>query len=384
MGAAPARPELIGTRGEAVADLESVRRPRWRMAALFAVVAGLVGAVVLSRAQSSPADEDELGLDGEAVLNRIDVGRPLAWFVIATDQEGLVRVDLESGSVTDLGIEARSLGRAWGKVIVQDIEGRVYALEPELLAEEPPIDVPPPINDALYAFLPSWVRASSTPNYVWLSPRPGGATEVSLLDGSVARTADVERRQMIDPSHSPSFASPASGGVYRLGADGNYELVAQGSVLAEGNRTLLVQRCGDDFVCSNQWVDAEDFSDVSGLFTPQYRNESVRIAPVADGQYLATEFTDRVGAAEGSAIRLEYNEVRDVETGRRVEMHSVELDAMWDGRADIAPDGSLVAASRNLDLYVRATGSRAAVLMDTETLLTGTTPVFIPKPSPEG
>jgi hypothetical protein len=212
----------------------------------------------------------------------------------------------------------------------------------------------------------------------------GGATEVNLVDGSVSRSADVGRRRLIDRSYSPSFTSPPSGGVYRLGADGGYARVADGSLLAQGKGALLLQRCEADLVCANQWVDADDLSStLPGLFTPPYRNESIRVAPVADGQFLATEFIVPA-ALEGSAIRLEYKEVRNLETGARVEMHSVELDALWDGRADIAPDGSLIAASRNLELYVRATGSRAAVLMETQALLTGTTPVFIPKPAPEG
>ncbi|MFW2382189.1 MAG: hypothetical protein ACN4GZ_10555 [Acidimicrobiales bacterium] len=385
LGEASAQPELIGTPDDLSSSSVATRSPRWRPLAAVLAIALVVGAVVLSRVAPSSPEVDEIGGDDpERTPNRIDVDRSLEWLVVATDQEGLIRVDPATGDVTDLGIEARSLGRAWGHVVVQDIEGKVYALNPGLLTQQPPIELPPPINDVLYAFLPSWINTSSTPDHVWISPGTGGATEVSLLDGSVARSADVQRRQMIDPTRSPSFASPASGGVYQLEADGTYELVTDGSLLAEGRETLLIQRCGQDFQCSNQWVDAKDLSDVSGLFTPRYRDESMRVAQVADGQFLVTEFTDRIGGSEGSAIRLDYSEVRDVNTGTRVEMHSVELDALWDGRADIAPDGSLVAVSRNLDLYVRATGSRSAVRMETDTMLTGTTPVFIAKPAPEG
>jgi hypothetical protein len=385
LGRAPSSPEMIGTpeTGRYVQDPRRV--PRWRIVALALFAVGIAGALAFSRLDSSSRVPSEIGLDDpDRPPNRIDVDRRLDWLVIATDQDGLIRVDPETGVVTQLGIEARSLGRAWGTVIVQDIDGKVYALDPALLSQTPPIEMPAPINDVLYAFLPSWITTSSTPDHVWLSPGTGGATEVSLVDGSIARSADVERRRLIDPSRSPSFTSPASGGVYRLGADGTYELVADGSLLAGGKGALLVQRCGADFQCSNQWVDAEDLSDLSGLFTPQYRDESVRVAQVADGEFLATEFSDRVGGSEGSAIRLDYSEVRNVVTGRRVEMHRVELDAMWQGRADIAPDGSLIATSRTEELYVRATGSRSAVLMETGSMLTGTTPVFIPKPPPEG
>jgi hypothetical protein len=148
------------------------------MAALIGLVAGLAGAGLLSQLRSPSADEDGIGPDDrDTIPNRVGVDRPLDWLVIATDQEGLIRVDPASGVVIDLGIEVRSLGRVWGKVIVQDIEGKVYALEPELLAQQPPIALPPPINDVLYAFLPSWVSTSSTPNHLWLSPRLGGATD---------------------------------------------------------------------------------------------------------------------------------------------------------------------------------------------------------------
>jgi len=385
LGEASARPELIGTPDDLYSGSVATGSRRWRKIAAVLAVAAVVAAVVFSQVGPSSPEADEIGLDdAELIPNRIDVDRSLQWLVVATDQEGLIRVDPATGELTDLGIVARSLGRAWGQVIVQDIEGKVYALNPELLTQEPPIELPPPINDVLYAFLPSWLNTSSAQDHIWLSPGTGGANEVSLVDGSVARSADVQRRQMVDPTRSPSFASPPSGGVYELAADGAYDLVADGSLLAEGRGSLLIQRCGEDFECANQWVDAQDLSDVSGLFTPRYRDESMRVAQVADGGFLVTEFTDRIGGSEGSAIRLDYSEVRDVETGARVEMHSVELDALWDGRADIAPDGSLVAVSRDLDLYVRDTGSRSAVRMETDTMLTGTTPVFIPKPAPEG
>ncbi len=385
LGPAPARPHMIGTPQASRDPRTTGTISRWRTAVFVLVVVGVAGALVTPRLETSTPDPDEVGFDEDArPPNRIDLDDSLGWLVVATDQEGLIRVDPETGEVTRLEIDARSLGRAWGKVVVQDVEGKVYALDPSLLSLEPPIEMPAPINDVLYAFLPSWITTSSTPHHVWLAPGTGGATEVSLADGSIARSADVPRRQLVDPTRSPSFVSPASGGVYRLGADGDYALAADGSLLAEGRGALLVQRCGTDFQCSNQWVDVATFSDLPGLFTPHYRQEAVRVAQVADGEFLATEFTDLFGGSLGSAIRLDYSDVRNLATGQRVEMHGVELEALWEGRADIAPDGSLVAASRTEELYVRATGSRSAVRMETGSLLTGTAPVFIPKPPPEG
>ncbi|NNE94425.1 MAG: hypothetical protein HKN24_00155 [Acidimicrobiales bacterium] len=384
LGEATSDPELIGAPATNRAPAPGRRIRRWWVVG-FAVVLGGVGlAAGLSLVDSAPSD-DEAGLDDSLrVPNRINADEALGWYVVATDQDGLIRVDPASGEVVDLDIPTRLLGRAWGSVVVQDIEGRVYALDPASLAGETPIEVPGPINDELYAFLPSWITTSSTPDHVWLVRSTGGAVEVNLRTGAEGRRAEVEARALSDLSTTPGFVSPPSGGVYRLEEAGDYVRVADGAVMTEAPGAVLVQRCSTELECSNLWLDATDLTAVTGRFTPTFRRESMRVAAVADGEYLATEFTDRVGGSEGSEIRLDYSEVRHIETGRRVELHSVELQPLWLGRGDIAPDGSLVAVARRDELYVRATTSRIAVRMETGSLLTGTTPVFIAKPNPVG
>ncbi len=374
IGVAPRRERLERDRGF----------PRWPLFLLGLLVVG-VGVLYAQRLEPSEVAEDDQDIDEvRPQPEDVDVVESLPdsdWFVVSTNNETLVRIDPESGEVVDLGLAMRSLGRAWGRVILQDIEGRVYGASPADLASDLPVPAPTPINDTLYSFLPAWVIASSTRDHIWLAEGTGDVVEVSLVTGEVNLVSDRSPRELVSGLTTPRFESPDAGGVYQLQPDQTYQRVLDGRALVEGRGMVLVASCDLELQCGTSWYGSEDLSPIDQPI-PDVEGVPSTAWLVGDADFLSLAPLGELVQAglDGPPAAL-----TSMRSGSIVNLQPAELLAAESGTLDVSPDGALVVRAKQTDFFrnssvlIRSTETDEVISLGGPTL-TGTTPVFIPKP----
>lgn len=213
----------------------------------------------------APNDEPVPPLLGE------EVGLMLA---VARDGRSVLEVlDLDSGQETELlGVRGRPIGAIddW-LLVIDDNNGSIIRLDLDDLEAEP-IEIGGSADEFLEVI-------EVTEDRIW--------TFAETDDGPVLRALDVDG-EVVEEQDFPlysvfgfgpwSLVRPSellydpAGGLYRRSDDG-YELVAEGQVLAAGERIAVVRQCDDGLDCDLRWYDIRS-SGVIGFPAP----------PPADGQ----------------------------------------------------------------------------------------------------
>ncbi len=377
---------LLGTAGPESRPIQRVRQiPDPKRLAIMGVVAFFVLAVLFELVKptpetAAPEEVEEARFSSAESIQVVGSDGTSPWLVLAVNSDGLIRVDPTTGEATELGVDMAILGRFDQWVFLQTPRGQVIAAEADSLATSGPIVVPEPINDTQYSLVPlSFPLLSSTPDHLWLRELEGSISEVSFLTGEVRQSVadSVLLERGIVPT-SPRFTSPQAGGVYRLDDRSQYRRIADGTVLAELPGSVLVQSCADDLGCANSWFDLDVTAEVDDLRAPLFRPGALEVRPVAGARFVASRSTERVEGGNGSTIRLDRTALLDLATGEAVDLQSAEIEPLWSDQVDISPDAELVAAVRNLELYLRNTSSGGAVRVEVQ-LRPGSSVAFIPR-----
>lgn len=378
-------PTVLGAAEPVAAPVQRVRKiPDPKRLAIIGVVSFFALAVLFELLKPGPQaaipeEDTEPRFSATESVQVVGADGSSPWLLLAVNTQGLVRVDPATGEVTELGLDLTILGRSDGHVFLQTASGRVVAVDAAELAADDPV-VPEPINNTQYSPIPlSFPLLSSTPDHIWLRELEGSISEVSFVSGVVRQTvSDSVLLERGIVGTSPRFTSPQAGGVYRLDEQATYRLVADGTVLAEVPGSVLVQECSDDLGCANRWLDLDSATEVEGLSAPEFRPGSLEVRPVAGSGFVASRTTERVEGGNGSTIRLDRTSVLDLSTGQEVNLQGAEIEPLWADQVDISPDADLVAAVRNLELYLRSASSGVAVLVDVR-VRPGSSVVFIPR-----
>lgn len=312
-------------------------------------------------ATTEPSPYATVEPDGEHWL-----GDHAGWFVLVSTSEGLGRIDLDTGEITQMGTDLVPLVSTGSYVVLRNPVGELVALRPSAFQGEPFSGSIAPTTSARYPSR-SRLTVSDDPGRVWVDPVDWtlAGVEVDLETGGELRR--VTRALVGQGSwglSSPQFTSPVSGGIYRLDDSGTYQWVREGAVIAEGFGRMLVADCTDQLDCGYRWLDASTFEPLVDLAVP---DQLVPLIPLV----LAS---GRVVSDGGSAFL-------DIETGETFEVLARETSGLLDGWAQISPDARFIASTSG-GLVVRGIHSRVEQRLELD-MPSQAIPVFIPKPAPE-
>lgn len=217
---------------------------------------------------SSPADGNESDQPSVPIVGE-ETGLMLA--ISRQGQPGLQLLDFDSGEVIDLGRQRSRPVGVLGQwlIVVNESDGSTIGIDIDS-PEAEPIEIGGGFQEYLEV-------VEVAEDRLW--------TIVEGDDGMILRAMDIdgETIEEVDfPLLSPFGYGPWSlvrpselyydpaGGLYRRtgsGAESSYELVADGQVLAAGERIAVMRQCDDEFECQLRWYDIRT-SGVIGFPSP--------------------------------------------------------------------------------------------------------------------
>lgn len=253
-------------------------RSGWVLLGVLLVVAGGFAAWRFgSAAETSAAADSEIGagtLGAESATDRARdsipgpqkeaspylygsaqpvLGREVGLVVFASSTNGLVRLDLDTGELVLVGDPSAPLLRTEEHLVLSSQErGEVYSADLTDLNEVSSIGI------GGFSVVPS-----SKEGRVWgfqlgsFGDAITSAVEIDVATGDREQTV-TGPGGLFGEILNPEVLTPPAGGVYAL-RTGEYERVADGSVVAQNSDMLLVERCDSELDCSVHWLDATTF-----------------------------------------------------------------------------------------------------------------------------
>ncbi len=206
---------------------------------------------------SSAAGEDRASDLPSAPIVGEETGLMLA--ISKQGQPGLQVLDLDSGEVIDLGRRrSRPIGvlDQW-LIVLNESDGSTLGIDLDN-PEAEPVEIGGGFDEYLEV-------VEVAEDRLW--------TMVEGSDGLTLRAIDIDGRTLEEiafPLNSRFGSGPWSmvrpsellydpaGGLYRRtgsGDEASYELVAEGQVLAAGERVAVIRQCDDEFECRLRWYD---------------------------------------------------------------------------------------------------------------------------------
>lgn len=194
--------------------------------------------------------------------------QPTGLSLLIGGEQPLVRIDLDSGEIHELGVRAVPLLVTEDYLVVQSMTGslRAVSLEAVLSATGDTSDTPldnPPLGPPGGG---GPLGRGSQPNTLWIQSwqTSGEVVELwSIETNEVIRTLDASRIDF-DFAYGPFGTSTGrtdvvngrAGGVYRIVDDG-FRRLFDGRLIARGERVAVIEECDERLRCETFYVDLD-------------------------------------------------------------------------------------------------------------------------------
>lgn len=297
------------------------------------------------------------------------LGETTGWFVISADRSGLVRIDADTGELTELGVNVVPMGYVGDQIALRSFDHRIYLVDPALLAGPVPLSLPSPINARSYAGGSGTnIFASRHPDRLWVElPVINVAVEIRLSDGAELQRIAQSDYALFGGQSGPEFLTPPTGGVYRLEDDGSYSQAATGRVIAVVDGGVLVRQCDETLTCQNQWLDPNTLEERTDWFAPEANEANVWGQKLLGNDRFLLSFE---------------TQLIDIRNGDRFTLPIRWYSMTGSGPIDVSPNGNTIMISEpdGLLMMSTSTGATSVVKYEHQRVAGRLVPVFVAKP----